>query len=154
MQKEKKILYSAWMITGFSLLLFVPNKRIRQAHVAFLLQQCLTWLLGSLVVQFDLIRYPVRFLKKANLTSFTFEFFVFPAVAVFFNLFYPKSKHIITQLFYYLVYIGPISALEYIAVTYTKTITYKHWRLIWSFITMGITLFLSRTYFKWFFKQT
>lgn len=152
MSKEKLILISSWLVTCITLIGLVPKNKIRKAHVAFLFQQVITWLLGLLVVKFNLIRYPERFFKKSNKASFTFEYFIFPSVAVFFNLFYPDNKNATIKFIYYSFYLSLLTGLELFAERYTKAIQYINWKWYISTISIGLTLFLSRIYIKWFFK--
>ncbi|MFC0470328.1 CBO0543 family protein [Halalkalibacter kiskunsagensis] len=88
---------------------------------------------------------------KSNKSSFTFEYFAFPVITVFFNLYYPKKNKFFIKFLYYFFYLSLLTGLEFIAVKYTKTIKYICWKWYWSTITMGISIFISRLYFKWFF---
>ncbi|MCT8137775.1 hypothetical protein H1D32_08400 [Anaerobacillus sp. CMMVII] len=153
MSREKALLLSSWGVLGFLLIILVPKNKIRNAQVVFLFTQIITWLLGLTVVEKNLIRYPRRFFKKANKSSFTFEYFVFPSITVFFNLFFPEKNKLILKLFYYFCYISVLTGLEFIAVKYTKTIKYIHWKWYWSSVSMGFVFVLSRIYYKWFFKN-
>jgi hypothetical protein len=91
---EKIIETSVWIIMTILLIKFVPRNRIREAWVIFLFKQFMTWIFGLVVVEKNLIRYPFRlFFKKATKTSFTFEYFVYPALCVLFNLYYPEKKN-------------------------------------------------------------
>src|SRR5690554_1168980 len=76
---ERIILALVWIITILGLIRLTPRNQIRDAHVIFLFKQVLTWIFGLLVVQFHLIEYPVRMLHKATMTSFSFEYFIYPA---------------------------------------------------------------------------
>jgi hypothetical protein len=153
MSKERALLVSSWVVLISLLLFFVPRNKIRHAHVAFLFQHIITWLIGLIVVEKNLIRYPRRFFKKSNKSNFTFEYFAFPAITVFFNLFYPEKRNLLIRSFYYFIYLTVLSGLEFIAVKYTKTITYIHWKWYWSTISMGISFFISRLYYRWFFAS-
>ncbi|WP_330218272.1 CBO0543 family protein [Ornithinibacillus contaminans] len=133
---------------------FVPRNRIREAHVSFLFKQLITWLFGLLVVEKNLISYPNRlFFRKANRSSFTFEYFVYPALCTLFNLYYPEKPHIVKKLIYYLFHTSIITVFETFAVKYTNLIQYKKWTWYWSFITVWLTYYLSRIYHSWFFKN-
>src|SRR4051794_31547567 len=91
---EKTIEISAWVVTTLLLIKFVPRNRIREAHVLFLSKQVYTFLFGLLVVEKNLISYPYRlFFKRAIKSSFTFEFYVYPALTSLFNLYYPEKRH-------------------------------------------------------------
>jgi hypothetical protein len=102
---ETKIEIVSWVITIVLLYIFVPKHKYREAHVSFLFMQALTWVFGAVVVELHLIAYPVRFFHYAFRSSFTFEYFIFPAVSVLFNVHFPKEgiyikKHYIPLFFH------------------------------------------------------
>ncbi|MFC0476003.1 CBO0543 family protein [Robertmurraya beringensis] len=125
------------------LIKFVPKKKIREAHVVFLFTQVVTWLMGALVVEKGNIKYPIRtFFKKTIKSNFTFEYFIFPAWNVLFNILYPENKNTYIKALYYLLHTSLIIFFEVIALKYTKLIHYKKWKWYWSFITVFIHPFL------------
>ncbi|WP_341442912.1 CBO0543 family protein [Oxobacter pfennigii] len=134
------------------LLFFVPENRIRHAWLIFLFKQLMTWILGLLVVEYDLIEYPVEIFKYANKTSFTFEYFVYPVICVVFNLHYPGKKTLLKQFIYYLYYCTAITVIEIFIEKYTNLIKYIHWSWYLTWITLYITFFASRKFYVWFFK--
>lgn len=151
---EKMIETSSWIVTSVLLIKFVPPNRMKEAQVSFLFKQVMTWLFGLIVVEKKLISYPYRlFFKKVNKASFTFEYFVYPALCSLFNLYYPEKKNNFVKILYYCFHTSIITGFEVFAVTYTNLIHYKKWSWKWSFITIWFTYYLSRIYFKWFFND-
>jgi hypothetical protein len=151
---EKTILISSWVVTLLLLILFVPRERVREAQIPFLFKQVITWFFGLFVVEKGLIEYPYRlFFKKSNKSSFTFEYFVYPALCTLFNLYYPEKRNALIKVIYYFFHTSIITFLEIIAVKYTKLIRYKKWTWYWSFITLWITYYISRVYYRWFYKN-
>lgn len=151
---DKTIELSAWIITSLLLFKYVPKNRIREAHISFLFKQFITWLFGLLVVEKGLISYPNRlFFKKANKSSFTFEYFVYPALCSLFNLYYPEKSNNAAKLIYYFIHTSIITCFEIFAVKYTNLIKYNNWKWYWSFITMWVTYYVSRIYHRWFYKR-
>ncbi|WP_394231782.1 CBO0543 family protein [Niallia oryzisoli] len=152
---EKKIEMASWFIMSFLLLKYVKRNRLREAEVIFFSKQFLTWIFGLLVVEKRLISYPSRlFFKNATKTSFTFEYFIYPALCVLFNLYYPEKRSSLVKLVYYAAYSSVITSLELIAVKYTRLITYKKWKWYWTFSTLWFTFYLSHLNHKWFFKES
>lgn len=150
---EKSIEISVWIVTALLLIKFVPRKRIREAIVVFMFKQSITFVLGLLVVEKKLISYPSRlFFRKTNKSSFTFEYFVYPALCTLFNLHFPEKRHNVLKLLYYSLYSSIITSLEVLAVKYTNLIKYQKWAWYWSFISLWFTFYLSRLYYRWFFK--
>ncbi|SMQ86932.1 hypothetical protein SAMN05444673_7014 [Bacillus sp. OV166] len=150
---DKAIEISAWIITSLLLIKFVPRKRIREAIFPFLFKQLITWLFGLIVVEKNLISYPKRlFFKKSNKSSFTFEYFVYPALSSLFILYFPENKSNIVKTLYYCFHTSILTIFELFAVKYTNLIRYKKWTGYWSFITMWICYYLERIFQRWFFK--
>ncbi|WP_041721221.1 CBO0543 family protein [Alkaliphilus metalliredigens] len=152
MSKEVIILIVAWFITINMLVLLVPKNKIREAQVIFLFKQLLSWLLGLIVAQYKLIEYPVRLFSYANKASFTFEFFIFPALCVVFVLYYPERKSHTRQFMYYLYFCTAITTLEIFLEKYTNVIGYIHWAWYLTWITLFLTFYASRKYYVWFFR--
>ncbi|MGM0876580.1 MAG: CBO0543 family protein [Bacillota bacterium] len=154
MSKEKLIIISS-CITSFLLLLFLtPKNKVRHACLIFLFQQSYTLITGLIIVEKGFIRYPKdMFFKNSYKGSFPFEQLVFPAITVLFNIYYPSQKKSIVRVLYYFIYCSFITSLEVIAVRFTRLITFKDWHWYWSFITMGFSFYISRIFYKWFFKN-
>lgn len=151
---DKTIELSAWIIMSLLLFKYVPKNKIREAHIAFMFKQVITWIFGLLVVEKKLIFYPDRlFFKKANKSSFTFEYFVYPALCSLFNLYYPEKSNNVGKLIYFFIHTSIITCLEIFAVKYTNLIKYHNWKWYWSFITIWLTYYVSRIYHRWFYKD-
>jgi len=151
---EKKIEISAWVVTILLLIRFVPKNKFREAQVAFLFKQVITWLFGLLVVEKNLISYPSRlFFKKTVKSNFTFEYFVYPALCSLFNLYYPEKSNNVIKLIYYFFYSSIITIFEAFAIKYTNLIKFKKWTWYWSLITMWSTYYISHLHYRYFFKE-
>ncbi|CAG7654882.1 CBO0543 family protein [Paenibacillus allorhizosphaerae] len=150
---ETVILSSVWMITAILLVLFIKPKKWIDAQVSFLFMQVPSWLIGAIVVQGGLIEYPVGFLSMAYKASFTFEFFVFPAVSAIFNVHFPRDKSLFIKIIYILSFPAVITIIEVHLEKYTQLIKYLNWTWYLSFISITITLLLSYGYYRWFFKK-
>ncbi|MFB6467420.1 CBO0543 family protein [Cytobacillus sp. Hz8] len=152
-RRDKVILILCLILTTLSLIAFIPKHKIREAQVAFLFKQVVTWLFGLFVVEKNLISYPTRlFFKKANKSSFSFEYYIYPALCALFNVYYPEKSNKTIKFLYNLLYPSFITIFEILAVKYTSLIRYNKWKWYWSFITLWITNYISRIYHRWFFK--
>ncbi|MFV8828553.1 CBO0543 family protein [Alkalihalobacterium sp. APHAB7] len=151
MSKDKGILLLSWVVTIVFLVLNVPRNRVKHAILAFLYKQMVTWLFGLLVVEKGLIKYPVRFFKKANKTSFSFEYFIYPALCAIFNMNYPEHKNRLLKFFYIMFHSGVVTFVEYLIERNTRLITYVKWKWYWSFVTMSLTYYSSRLFYRWYF---
>jgi hypothetical protein len=153
MKKEVIVEASVWVIMIIALLVFVPKNKIREASSVYLFKLFLTWDMGLFVVQMKWIEYPVRSIfPYAHRSSFTFEFFVYPAICVLFILYYPWKKNYIIQFGYFAAFCSIMTLLEVLIEHYTQLIHYIKWTWYWTWITLFITFFLSKLYYVWFFK--
>jgi hypothetical protein len=152
LNKEYTILVIAWIITINLLIRYVPRNRSREAWLVFLFKLFLTWIFGLLVVELDMIEYPIRFFMEASRTSFTFEFFVYPAICVLFNLHYPEGKGKGRQWMHYVYYCSGITIIEVFLEKNTRLIIYTNWEWYWTWITLFVTFYMSRKFYLWFFK--
>lgn len=148
---EVIILYSVWSLVIFSLVL-IPKDRLNEASVIFLFHQSLAWTLGLFAAEWNLIAYPVRELASVNRTSFTFEFFVFPVIGVFYILHYPEKKGIGARILYTAAITTVIIIPEIIFEKYTDLIKYIHWDWYISWLSVYGTFYLVRLFHHWFFK--
>lgn len=149
---EKIILYFVTLFFPFLFWKFIPRSKRRHAQVAFLFKQFLTWFSGLIVANLGLIEYPVRFFPAVNKASFTFEFLAYPVICAFFNVYYPENKSKLVKIAYFLSYACTLTAIELILESYTQLIKYIHWSGYLTWITLLLTLYISRIYYRWFFK--
>ena len=149
---ERMILYSSYIVIVILILWLVPKHKTREAFVIFLFKQVLTWVFGLLVVQYKLIEYPVRFFSYASRSSFTFEYFVYPAVCIFFNIYYPFKKAWWIKFFHYVKFSSLITVIELVLERYTELIVYIKWEWYLTWITLFFTFYLSNKFYRWFFK--
>ncbi|OGO76870.1 MAG: hypothetical protein A2Y23_07760 [Clostridiales bacterium GWB2_37_7] len=152
MSTDRLLIIIGWTITTVLLLLYVPKARIRQAFVIFMFKQLITWLVGLVVVELRLIEYPVRSFAYASKTSFDFEYFIYPAFCVLFNLYYPEGKSFLKRSLHYIYYCSALTAVEVVVEKYTDILHYVNWAWYTTFITLFLTFFMSRQFYKWFFK--
>ncbi|HCF49041.1 MAG TPA: hypothetical protein DER60_02080 [Syntrophomonas sp.] len=152
MSKEKIIEFSSWIILLTLLFWVVPVERIREALVIFFFKQSLTWLSGLLVVQMGFIEYPLRIFPKATRSSFTFEFFAYPVICIFFNLYYPFGESVSRQILHYFAFTSAITLIEYILEKHTQLIKYIKWAWYWTWLTLLITFVMSNFFYRWFFS--
>jgi hypothetical protein len=83
--------------------MLVPRNKLREAQLIFLFKQMLAWVNGLIVVELHLIEYPVRELMAYG-GSFSFEFFIYPAVCVLFNLHFPEDKGWMAETGWYILF--------------------------------------------------
>jgi hypothetical protein len=151
-----------WFLIGFSLICIiapfklVPSEKVRDACVLFLFLQVITWPAGLFAVEMGWIDYPTQLLPQANeynRTSFSFEFFLFPIVAIIFSLYYPNDIKWKGGLVYYFVFAGFFTFMEVLLERYTSLVKYHEWKWYWTLLTVIISLFFNHRYYLWFRKR-
>ncbi|MFP5114115.1 CBO0543 family protein [Bacillaceae bacterium C204] len=151
MKREYWILLIVWVL-AVALLFTIPKNKLRLAVTAFFFTQAITWIIGSLVVEYGLITYPVRCFADANRSSFTYEFFVYPVVAAVFNVFYPYSRSMFIKFLYFSAYCTALTIPEVFIEKYTDLIEYYHWTWYWTWTSLFLTFMLTRGFCVWFFR--
>ncbi|MBU9711366.1 CBO0543 family protein [Evansella tamaricis] len=153
MSKDKRILIFFWILAIGLLFRYVPRNKIRHGALSFLYKQIITWLFGLIVVEKGLIKYPVREFKKAYKGSFSFEYFLYPSLCVIFNLYYPEKRSKLFKFLYINIHAGALTLCEVLIEKYTNLIKYVKWKWYWSYLTMGVTYYTSRLFYRWFFQE-
>ncbi len=152
MNKDYLVMMLKCIVMVCLLVKFIPKDKIREANVAFFFMQGLSWLQGLIVAEISLIEYPVRCFPHATKTSFPFEYFVFPSICAIFNVRYPKEKSSFGKCMYYFYYCSAITILEMFVEKYMNILKYMHWNWYVTWITVFISLYISRRYYEWFFN--
>ncbi|AFC32383.1 hypothetical protein PM3016_5701 [Paenibacillus mucilaginosus 3016] len=152
MSKEQIILLIINGITLAGLILLTPRSRLREAAVVYTFKQSITWVLGLLIVEYHLIEYPAREFIIANRTSFSFEFFIYPAICVIYNLHFPADRGWGRKWAWILVFPTVMTLFEVALEKYTDLIEYVSWTWYWTWLSLLATFFVSRGYYLWFRK--
>ncbi|MFB9329399.1 CBO0543 family protein [Paenibacillus aurantiacus] len=150
---DRTILISIDIITALALIRLTSKDKLREATIIFLFKQTMTWSFGLLVVEWGLIEYPIREFVKANATSFSFEYFIYPALCVIFNLHYPTGAKW-KKWAWFLAFPTAMTILEVEIERNTELIHYVHWNWCYTWVTLLTTYFMSRVYFLWVYRHS
>ncbi|MDF2925685.1 MAG: hypothetical protein K0R57_4599 [Paenibacillaceae bacterium] len=147
-----------WILTGvwvlsFLLVFIIPHERRRLALVAFLFKQALTYLLGLVAVELQLLEYPVRELASINRTSLTYEYMAYPMVCAVFNVFYPSHRSFPQRLCYYFFFCTILTAVEMLLERYTHLVLYLEWKWWWTWVSLLATFFMTHVFCVLFFRD-
>ncbi len=153
MLNDHIVLITIWIFTIAGLFKFIPRNKLRDAQIIFFFKQFMTWFLGLVVVQLGLIVYPIREFPKATQTSFSFEYFLYPAICVVFNLHFPEKKNWVYRVAWFLLFPTWMTVLEALIERYTNLVLYIYWEWYWTWITLFFTFLFSRLYYIWFRKR-
>lgn len=149
---ERTILSMVYVV-GIIALIAVPSAKRREAHAVFLFQGMIGWMLGLIVVEAGWIEYPVRELSGSSSTSFVFEFLIFPVIAAYYNIYYPKGNGL-AQFGWLMLFTLAVTVPEQFIERYTLLITYTGWQWYWTCSSVGATLYASRLFHNWFFGES
>jgi hypothetical protein len=116
-------------------------------------KQDLTLISGLLVVEFGLIQYPIREFQIASATSFSLEYFIYPAVCIVFVLRFPNHKTIWHKIGWFALFPTSMTILELLIERYTKLIDYINWTWYYSWFSMLIFDIITLNYYLWFIKK-
>jgi len=147
---ERMILAAVWMICIPVLLLF-PRERYREVVLLFLFNQAITWLSSLMLAELGLVRNPVREFPHALGSNFSFNFLLYPAVSVFFVLFYPR-RGIGRKLVYMLLYTGCLNLFVSLVAHGTLLIRFEHFPWLWRSLVYLGGFYGTRKYYEWFYQ--
>ncbi|WP_426447933.1 CBO0543 family protein [Paenibacillus sp. S-38] len=150
---ERVILVTA-NLGALTSLFFLPRSKALQHHLVFLVVGLPTWIIGLLVVEWDLLAYPVREFASINRTSFCFEYFLLPVACIHYNAWYPETRPRWVKALYLLFFCTALTVPEAFVERYTQLIRYQHWDWYVTFITEGLLFLFSRAMLRWFFRPS
>ncbi|KQX48300.1 MULTISPECIES: CBO0543 family protein [unclassified Paenibacillus] len=152
MSKDRWVLTAVWVLS-FGLIFTIPRRKIRLAVMSFLFKLMLTCPIGLIVVEYNLVAYPVVELPDVSRTSMTYEYFAYPIICMVFNCYYPSGRSRCVQFSYYIIFCMPLTITEVILEHYTNLVRYVHWSWFCTMLSLMITFLLSRMFCVWFFNR-
>lgn len=146
----EEIISGAAAILTMLLLVFAVDWRFfRDWVVVFLFNCTIDLVLGSMVVERELLGYPVRLFPLYFDTSILFELWVFPVLCILYNQ-VTRTRGLPAIIGYALLFSAGIVAVEYPIEKYTALIRYVNWTAFTSFYTLTVTFLLSRAFIAFF----
>ena len=148
---DRWILTAVWVLCIPAMMLIIPRKRWREAALLFVFNQSITWMLSLIQVEAGFAVNPVREFPRAVASNFTFNFILYPTVAVFFAFYYPKSGWL-RKFLYVAAFVGSLWLFVWLVVHYTQLVRltrFPWWAVILVF-TAGF--YATRKYYEWYFR--
>ncbi|MGG1685129.1 CBO0543 family protein [Pseudalkalibacillus sp. NRS-1564] len=147
MISEESIL---WILISIGVLLFAYSLRkppIKEWLLFFLLTGYLSSIIGVIVVEENLLSYPVNLFNTHFDSSFTYEYILFPVLGIY----YYQSTYRSGWLGFIVkaaVFSSIITIMEYFLERYTNLIHYISWTWMYTFISTIFVLVLIRMIVK------
>ena len=141
----ERIILWALLLVGITLLIFSLRKPfIKDWILIFLLNAYLSTLIGVLVVEENMLEYPIRFLANYFTSSLLYEYLLFPVVCIYL---YQKTYHSSFKgiFLYCLLFTTALTVIEVLFERYTDLIEYHTWTWMHTFISTFILMFFIRS---------
>ncbi|MFE5321755.1 CBO0543 family protein [Paenibacillus sp. NPDC056579] len=151
MTLERLVLIAIWVLIITAIVLFIPRKKRREAVLAFLACQAVTWVNSTLHVQFGLLQFPVREFPKASELLFTSEYMMYPVMCAFYYIYEPKSGKL-PRLLYLAACITCLCVVDTVIEKYTELIKYTNYSVFLTWIDFVVIFLITNIYCKWYFK--
>lgn len=148
---ENVIMAVSALLTLLLLVFAVDWRYFRDCVVVFLFKSLLDLIAGSIVVEANLIAYPVRLFPQYYDTPLLFELWVFPTLCVLYNQI-TRNSGLWPIIYYAFLFSAGITLYEYPIEVYTDLLEYIKWSWVTTFISLTITFLVSRifiAFFRW-----
>jgi hypothetical protein len=140
----ERIILWALLLVGITLLIFSLRKPfIKDWILIFLLNAYLSTFIGVLVVEENMLEYPIRFLGNFFTSSLLYEYLLFPVACIYF---YQKTYNSSFKgiFLYCLMFTSGLTVIEVLFERYTDLIEYHTWTWKHTFISTFILMFFIR----------
>lgn len=146
---EQIIMAASAAATALLLVFAVDWRHFRDWVAVYFFKTTLDFVWGSIVVERNLLDYPVRLLPQYFDTCLLFEIWVFPVLCILYNQ-VTRTRGPAAAVGFALLFSAGIAALEYPLEKYTLLIRYISWTPFTSFYTLAITFLLSRVFMAFY----
>ncbi len=155
MSIERFILFSG-IIIFIGALLYIPKGQLRKAFLAFILFQATTWSISLVLVQMDILQFPLREFPKATGSVFIPQFFIYPAFFTWFYLFLPYKPSKLYRTLHWLISISMPVYFAYFIAVYTDLSQFTKGSLIRNLVYLyaefGFQYVVCFRYLQWFYS--
>ncbi|NQX66925.1 hypothetical protein HQN90_12415 [Paenibacillus alba] len=152
MDMERNLLLLVWFVSIATIYFLVPRAKAHEFVLCFLVCQAVGWIVEVLLVQFDLVAYPLREFPKASDLNITFKVVWTPVASGLYYIYRPRVNKL-TKCFYFAVWISLLTLIDGMLAAKTKLVDYVHFH--WSLMAIVYSIiFLSvRGLASWFFRD-
>jgi len=150
MDMERNILLLVWFVCISTIYFLVPRAKAHEFVLCFLVCQAVGWIVEVLLVQFDLVAYPLREFPRASDLNISFKVALTPVASGLYYIYRPRANKW-TKCFYFAVWISLLTLIDGMLAAKTELVDYVHFH--WSLMAILYSIiFLSvRSLASWFF---
>jgi hypothetical protein len=153
----ERFIFIAIAVISISSFLYIPKEKVRVALLSFVTFQATSWFVSNMLVQFDMISYPVREFTKATNVNFIPQFILYPALFTWFILLFPEKRSILMKAIHYIIFVSLMVWFIYFTSQYTNIHEFPNSTNNFNF-AQGYLRNLSQfaichIYIIWFFKN-
>ncbi|CAG7630175.1 hypothetical protein PAESOLCIP111_03176 [Paenibacillus solanacearum] len=153
MDMERNLLLLCWFVCVTTIYFLVPKVKAHEFLMCFLACQAVVWIVEVLLVQFDLVAYPLREFPKASDLNITFKVMWTPVASGLYYIYRPRENHL-TKCFYFAAWISLLTLIDGLLAANTELVDYIHFH--WSLMAIVLSIiFLSvHGLASWFFRDS
>ncbi len=152
MDMERNLLLLVWFVCITTIYFLVPRAKAHEFVLCFLVCQAVGWIVDVLLVQFDLVAYPLREFPTASDLNITFKVLWTPVASGLYYIYRPRANKL-TKCFYFAAWISLLTLIDGMLAAKTELVVYVHFH--WSLMAIVYSIiFLSvRGLASWFFRD-
>ncbi|KKI91743.1 hypothetical protein WQ54_12975 [Bacillus sp. SA1-12] len=135
-----------WLLLIIGIVLFLFSFRkppIKHWVLIYLLASYFSIFLGVIVVEENMLTYPVKFLDQYFSSSILYEYLLFPVVCMYFYQTTYRSK-LIGIIGQALLYTAALTVTEFLFERYTDLIEYLSWTWLHTFLSIFFLMLILR----------
>lgn len=151
MNPDRWVLLIVWVVCLPALFLGVASVRWREMAFVFLCNQSYTWTMSLLLVESGHVSNPVREFARASGCNFTFNFILYPTVAVFYCLYAPKGTW--RNALHLGLYVAGLALFMWAMGEYTRLVDMRHMGWPLRLFVVGSGLITVRIGHMWYFGR-
>jgi hypothetical protein len=148
------------LIAGASLslasILHIPKGQLRKAMLTFVTFQATTWFISILLVQINVVTFPVREFSIATNVVFIPQFFIYPTFFTWFIFLFSEKNSILFKILHWIISVSfPVWFAYFIAVyTDLSEFTKGTWLKNLGYLYFEFTLqyLICFIFIKWFYR--
>ncbi|WP_230632834.1 CBO0543 family protein [Paenibacillus athensensis] len=141
MDMERNLLLLFWFVCITTIYFLVPRAKAHEFVLCFLACQAVGWIVEVLLVQFDLVAYPLREFPKASDLNITFKVVLTPVASGLYYIYRPGGNNL-TKFFYFAAWISLLTLIDGLIAANTELVDYVHFH--WSLMAIVFSIiFLS-----------